>query len=67
MLLQEENINFPKNVQQLLVDYDNEFIIPKADHFSFVLAFQSHLLELIKMNASVKQDFYKVDFELVYN
>ena len=63
--LTRREYKFPENVKQLLVDYDNEFIIPKADHLFICLGYPLKLLELIKMNASVKQDFYKVDFELV--
>ena len=64
--LTRREYKFPENVKQLLVDYDNEFIIPKADHLFICLGYPLKLLELIKMDASVKQDFYKVDFELVY-
>ena len=63
--LTRREYKFPENVKQLLVDYDNEFIIPKADHLFICLGYPLKLLELIKMSASVKQDFYKVDFELV--
>ena len=64
--LTRREYKFPENVKQLLVDYDDEFIVPKADHLFICLGYPLKLLELIKMNASVKQDFYKVDFELVY-
>ena len=63
--LTRREYKFPENVKQLLVDYDNEFIIPKADHLFICLGYPLKLLELIKMSTSVKQDFYKVDFELV--
>ena len=57
--LTRREYKFPENVKQLLVDYDDEFIVPKADHLFICLGYPLKLLELIKMNASVKQDFYR--------
>ena len=48
--LTRREYKFPENVKQLLVDYDDEFIVPKADHLFICLGYPLKLLELIKMN-----------------
>ena len=63
--LTRRNFNFPDNVTEKLVDFDNEYDLPRADHLFICLGFPVELLDLVIMRKSVKKLFYKVDYEYV--
>ena len=65
--LARRNYQFPKNVEQLILDYDKNYELPKADHLFICLGFPVELLDLIIMRQSVKKLFYKVDYDYVCN
>ena len=65
--LARRKYQFPKNVEQLIVDYDKKYELPKADHLFICLGFPVELLDLVIMRKSVKKLFYKVDYEYVCN
>lgn len=65
--LTRRNFNFPDNVTEKLVDFDNEYDLPRADHLFICLGFPVELLDLVIMRKSVKKLFYKVDYEYVCN
>ena len=65
--LTRRNFNFPDNVTEKIVDFDNEYDLPRADHLFICLGFPVELLDLIIMRKSVKKLFYKVDYEYVCN
>ena len=65
--LARRNYQFPKNVEQLILDYDKNYQLPVADHLFICLGFPVELLDLIIMRQSVKKLFYKVDYEYVCN
>ena len=65
--LARRNYQFPKNVEQLILDYDKNYQLPVADHLFICLGFPVELLDLIIMRQSVKKLFYKVDYDYVFN
>ena len=65
--LARRGYEFPKNVDQLILDYENSFELPQADHLFICLGFPVELLDLIVMRNSVKKLFYKVDYDYVCN
>ena len=65
--LARRNYQFPKNVEQLILDYDKNYELPKADHLFICLGFPVELLDLVIMRRSVKKLFYKVDYDYVCN
>ena len=65
--LTRRNFSFPKNIQQTLVDFDNDYDIPNADHLFICLGFPVKLADLFIMKKTVKKQFYKVDYEYVCN
>lgn len=65
--LTRRNFNFPDNVTEKIVDFDNEYDLPRADHLFICLGFPVELLDLVIMRKSVKKLFYKVDYEYVCN
>ena len=65
--LARRNYQFPKNVEQLILDYDKNYELPKADHLFICLGFPVELLDLIIMRQSIKKLFYKVDYDYVCN
>jgi|TARA_X000000950_G_scaffold179657_1_gene217921 uncharacterized protein YbjT (DUF2867 family) len=65
--LTRRNFNFPDNVTEKIVDFDNEYDLPKAEHLFICLGFPVELLDLVIMRKSVKKLFYKVDYEYVCN
>ena len=65
--LARRNYQFPKNVEQLILDYDKNYELPKDDHLFICLGFPVELLDLIIMRQSVKKLFYKVDYDYVCN
>ena len=65
--LTRRNFNFPDNVTEKIVDFDNEYDLPRADHLFICLGFPVELLDLVIMSKSVKKLFYKVDYEYVCN
>ena len=65
--LARRNYQFPKNVEQLILDYDKNYELPKADHLFICLGFPVELLDLAIMRRSVKKLFYKVDYDYVCN
>ena len=65
--LTRRNFNFPDNVTENIVDFDNEYDLPRADQLFICLGFPVELLDLVIMRKSVKKLFYKVDYEYVCN
>ncbi len=65
--LTRRNFNFPDNVTEKIVDFDNEYDLPRAYHLFICLGFPVELLDLVIMRKSVKKLFYKVDYEYVCN
>ena len=65
--LTRRNFNFPDNVTKKIVDFDNEYDLPRADHLFICLGFPVELLDLVIMRKCVKKLFYKVDYEYVCN
>tara|TARA_B000000477_G_scaffold124322_1_gene131619 strand:- start:1352 stop:1993 length:642 start_codon:yes stop_codon:yes gene_type:complete len=65
--LTRRNFNFPDNVTEKIVDFDNEYDLPRVDHLFICLGFPVELLDLVIMRKSVKKLFYKVDYEYVCN
>lgn len=65
--LTRRNFNFPDNVTEKIVDFDNEYDLPKAEHLFICLGFPVELFDLAIMRKSVKKLFYKVDYEYVCN
>ena len=65
--LTRRNFNFPDNVTEKIVDFDNEYDLPRAEHLFICLGFPVELLDLVIMRKSVKKLFYKVDYEYVCN
>lgn len=63
--LTRRNFNFPDNVSEKTVDFDNEYDLPKADHLFICLGFPVELLDLVIMRKSTKTLFHKVDYEYV--
>ena len=53
--LTRRNFSFPKNVQQTLVDFDNDYDIPNADHLFICLGFPVKLADLFIMKKTVKK------------
>ena len=64
--LTRRNFSFPKNIQQTLVDFDDDYDIPNADHLFICLGFPVKLADLFIMKKTVKKQFYKVDYEYFY-
>ena len=65
--LTRRNFNFPDDVSERIVDFDNEYDLPKADHLFICLGFPVELLDLVIMRKSTKTLFHKVDYEYVCN
>ena len=65
--LTRRNFNFPDDVSKRIVDFDNEYDLPKADHLFICLGFPVELLDLVIMRKSTKTLFHKVDYEYVCN
>ena len=63
--LTRRNFNFPDDVSKRIVDFDNEYDLPKADHLFICLGFPVELLDLVIMRKSTKTLFHKVDYEYV--
>ncbi|MAA92433.1 MAG: hypothetical protein CMQ57_02740 [Gammaproteobacteria bacterium] len=63
--LSRRDFNFPENVQVNLLDFENDYDLPQADHLFICLGFPVELLDLVVMRKSVKQLFYKVDYDYV--
>ena len=63
--LTRRDYKFPENVDQLILNYENSFELPQADHLFICLGFPVELLDLIVMRGSVKKLFYKVDYDYV--
>ena len=67
LALTRRNFNFPNNVTEKIVNFDNEYDLPKAEHLFICLGFPVELFDLVIMRKSVKKLFYKVDYEYVCN
>ena len=65
--LTRRNFNFPDNVTKKIVDFENGYDLPRADHLFICLGFPVELFDLAIMRKSVKKLFYKVDYEYVCN
>ena len=65
LALTRRNFNFPDNVTEKIVNFDNEYDLPKAEHLFICLGFPVELLDLVIMRKSVKKLFYKVDYDYV--
>jgi nucleoside-diphosphate-sugar epimerase len=65
LALTRRNFNFPNNVTEKIVNFDNEYDLPKAEHLFICLGFPVELFDLVIMRKSVKKLFYKVDYDYV--
>ena len=65
--LTRRNFNFPDNVTKKIVDFENGYDLPRADHLFICLGFPVELFDLAIMRKSVKKLFYKVDYEYTLN
>ena len=52
--LTRRGYEFPKNVDQLILNYENSFELPQANHLFICLGFPVELLDLIVMRNSVE-------------
>ena len=59
------DFDFPSHVQKNIVNFEEDFDLPIADHLFVCLGFPVELLDLVIMRKSVKKLFKKVDLDLV--
>ena len=57
LALTRRNFNFPNNVTEKIVNFDNEYDLPKAEHLFICLGFPVELFDLVIMRKSVKKLF----------